>query len=359
MSALGLWLELSRTNLISFRLSHASSGYLLDPRLAQVLTALIHHFQRWKDVSFEMQSSSIELLWHIFPDNLTALRSISAKLQGLWQAPSEIQAPVVPWRHLTALNLSFDYEQLPTLDKCMDILTQCDNLLKCTMNADCVFDSKLTEKVALPRLNHFELILQSGPQIDHRGYTAGSSLMSFLEQLELPNLPSFSLQWVVRRNAWAWSAEDQARLISFIASLAPTLHSLNLAYLPLSDQDVLRCLQPLQGLSHLDLRFSLADKEHDPITDAFLDVLSTDQPSSNYLPALQSLHLQSNGGRCTCLRVIDLIKSRWKPISGDPPQLRLFELVSLVPISTTKTRETLRAWKQEGLDVAIDQVLIR
>ncbi|KAG6833596.1 hypothetical protein H0H87_004223 [Tephrocybe sp. NHM501043] len=361
MKALGLWLELSRTSLMSFQVSQELVGHSLDPRLVQVLAALIPHVHRWKDASFGMQSSGMELLRHIAPEDLMALRFISVDLKGPYQTPFDVQAPVIPWRQIISLNLSFDYGQLLTLDECLVILVQCDNLKRCTLNVDCAFDPRASKaRVALPRLVQFELVLQSGPHVDANDARApASSLMFFLEQLKLSNLPSFSVQWLVNRSAWTWAVDDQSRFISILASLAPSLRSLKLAYLPFSDQDLLQCLQHLQGLSHLDLRFSLADKEHDPITDAFLiaNTSSTDIGPPEYLPVLRSLHLQSHGARCTALRVMDLIQSRCNS-SGDD-RLQSFGLLSLVPISSAKMQEMLRAWSREGLDIAIKQMLIR
>ncbi|KAG6813199.1 hypothetical protein H0H92_013319 [Tricholoma furcatifolium] len=361
MAALRLWLERSKTSLISFRVSHDIKKCIPGTLSMQVLAELVVHSHRWENVAFGLlPNCGAPILERILPGNLLGLKSISLNMKGLWSSPFEIQASAIPWNQLTALNFSFDYEQLLTLDQCLDVLAQCRNLLRCTINADCVFRSQSRANIAkatLPRLQHFELSLQSGSRFEVPSAT--SSMVSFLQQLELPRLTLLGLHWLVNgsENIPRWSTETRSKLTSILASLAPTLRSLRLSYLPLSDQDLIGCIQQVQYLSNLDLRFSLADKEADPITGAFLraSTRSTENTSSKYLPLLESLHIQTHSAHCTSGEIIDLIESRLKAGSGEA-KLRSFGFVSLFPIVTSQAREKKGAWAQEGLDITIEHV---
>ncbi|KAH0587094.1 hypothetical protein J132_10477 [Termitomyces sp. J132] len=366
LNALGLWLERSGHTLLSIRVLHASIDHLPDTRLEQVLTTLAPHAYRLGDICFQTQSSSTAFLQYFLSGHLPELRSVSIDLKGLWRSSFGIQRSGISWDQLRELNITFDYEQLPTLDCYLDVFARCGNLMRCSLTADCVFSRNFTKEVALHHLQHLGLILQSGPQRDagNSKLLAGSSLVSFFEQLKLPYLSSLNLRWLVKGNhesdTLLWSTRDQSRFISILGSLGPTLRSLSLAYFPFSDKDVLECLLQTQRLSRLELRFSLAHKEADPITDTFLSTitLSIDNSFPMYLPFLETFHIQCHGAHCTILRVLKLIQSRWKPTTGRN-LLRRFSFVSLVPISSPQTRDTLSMWSQEGLKVTLEEFFIR
>lgn len=363
MNALNLWLERSRNNELSIRITHSVVDAITDSRSAHLLAALIPHAHRWKDVDLHIPSSSIEPLQDSSLDVLPALRSVTLDMKGLWRSrvPFDVQSLGIPWGQLTTLSLHFDFNHVLTLDKCSDILSQCARLTRCSVNADCTFTTRgrLPHKINLPMLTHFSLMLHWGERF---GITdrAGSCLVSFLEQLEFPKLQSFALQWLVNSDEGGrhWS-EVHPRFLSILGTVAPTLRSLALAYLPLTDAEVVESLAQLHNLSYLELRFSLADREQDPITDEFLRActLRPDGPSPGILPLLESVHLQCYGARHTATHVIIFIQSRRIPIQGDV-NLRSFSLVSMKPVSA-HTRHILEQWSEEGLEVSMDQVVIR
>ncbi|KAF5387684.1 hypothetical protein D9615_000028 [Tricholomella constricta] len=230
------------------------------------------------------------------------------------------------------------------------------------MNADYTFRAQwLAPKLPLTMLNHFDLTLQSGERDISPGSDAAElCLVQFLEQLELPQLRSLSLRWLVapEEGERHWS-EVHPRFISILSSVAPTLRSLSVAYLPLTDEQALECLMQLHCLSHLDLRFSLVDREHDPITDVFLEACTPrlDKSSPTILPLLEAVYLQCNGAQHSATQVVDLIQSRWMSIWGSV-HLRSFSLISMKPVSA-HTRQRMKKWSEEGLEVFLDQVDIR
>ncbi|GLB33405.1 hypothetical protein LshimejAT787_0102890 [Lyophyllum shimeji] len=363
MNALNVWLHRSRGSELSFRISHNTTGSSPDPRSAHLLAALIPHAHRWKDVDLHVPSSSIEPAQNSSLGALPALRSVTLNMQGLWhpRVPFDVQALGIPWRQLTTLNLHFDCNQLLTLDKCLDILSHCGMLSRCSMNVDCAFATPghLPGRVVLPILTHFDLMLHRGEQT---GITdrAESCLVTFLEGLELPQLQSLALHWLVSSEDGSghW-LEVHRRFLTMLGRVAPFLKSLTLAYLPLTDVAVLESLAQLQSLSRLDLRFSLADREHDPITDAFFSacILRPDDPSPAILPLLESVYLQCYGARYTGKHVADFVRSRRMHIQSDV-KLRSFTLVSMKPVAA-HARRILEQWSEEGLEVSIDQVDIR
>jgi len=362
MNALNLWLERSRNNELSFRIAHNPTGSIPDSRSAHLLAALIPHAHRWKDVDLHVPSSSIEPLQHSSLGVLPALRSVTLDMKGLWRSyvPFDVQALGIPWGQLSTLSLHLDFHHLLTLDRCLDILSQCASLSRCSVNAICKFapHSRLSRRLTLPKLNHFKLMLHWEEQF---GITdrAESCLVSFLEQLEFPQLQSLALQWLVTRpdEGGAYWSEVHPRFLSILDTVAPTLRTLALAYLPLMDVEMIESLMRLHNLSHLDLRFSLADREHDPITDAFLNActLEPDGPSPGILPLLESVYLQCYGARHTATHVTNFIQSR-TPVQGDV-NLRSFRLVS-VKLVAAPTLQVLE-WSEKGLEVSMDQVVIR
>jgi len=368
MNALNLWLDRSRNNALSVRITHNFVGRISDSCSERLLVALIPHAHRWKDVQFHIPSSSIGPLQDLALGALPMLRSVALDMKRLWHShvPFDIHALGIPWGQLTGLSLQFDFDHLLTLDKCLHILSQCANLANCTINADCTFNTQreLSQKLALPMLRHFDLILQWGEQVHENAIritdTAESCLISFLEQLDLPQLQSLSLQWLVKLEGGErhWS-EVHSRFLSILGAVAPTLRSLALAYLPLADKEMVDCLVQLHDLSYLDLRFSLADKEHDPITDALLHTctLRPDEFYPSFLPLLESVYLQCHGARYTAIQAADLVESRWRHAHGGA-HLKSFSLISMKPISAL-TRKRLKEWSEEGLDVLMDQVIFR
>ncbi|KAG6849948.1 hypothetical protein H0H93_003320 [Arthromyces matolae] len=359
-NALRRWLKLSGDHSpLFFRVIQENSAQFPDTSLAQVLGVLAPHARRWRHVSFKMASYGMSYLQNIPPSSLLELQSFQVDLRGLSHFAVDIPTTTIPWKQLTSFELSFDYEQLLTLDECLEILGQCDNLTACAINADCVLRHRRSENPFLPgpRLRHLQLNLQSGPQsaADITRLPA-SSLVSFMEYLAPMPLSSLSLRWLIKRNRDdSWLTEERLGFIESLKSFAATLGSLNLEYFPTSDKHMVDCLQPLQGLSHLGLRFSLADRGGDPITDSFLGEKALSSPA--FLPSLESIFIQCPGTHFTTSRVIDLVHSRIKR-SNIATHLRKFVINTLTPICTPELQQMFKVWDQEGLSVTVQHLRV-
>jgi hypothetical protein len=85
--------------------------------------------------------------------------------------------------------------------------------------------------------------------------------------------------------------------------------------------------------------------------------LRSDDSYPDFLPLLESVNLQCHGARYTATQVVDLIESRWMH-DRRGTHLRTFNLVSMKPVSI-HTRQRLKEWSEEGLEVLVDQVVIR
>ncbi|RDB20533.1 hypothetical protein Hypma_012396 [Hypsizygus marmoreus] len=374
LRSMNLWLERSRNNPLSVRIIQNPVGRIPDYRSAELLAALIPHARRWRDIHFHIPSSSVQPLQESLPEQFPELRSLTLDMRGLWSSiiPLDIRTLGIPWEQLTDLNLHLDYNHLLTLDECLGILAQCTNLYRCTLNADCAFlaNSRRPEKVALPMLQALNLNLQRGEQVWNNGFRITdppeSCLVSFLEQFEFSRLQSLRMEWLVMWNGDSthWS-EAHPRFTSILKNSSPALQSLSLVYLPLAESDILACLAEVPNLTNLDLRFSLADREHDPISDSLLRALTLgpDRSSAGLLPLLDHIYLQCYGARSTTSQVIDLVESRWVPSPRDGANearrgLKSFRFISMKP-ADLELRERLESWLEGGLDASVDRVRVR
>jgi hypothetical protein len=366
------WLSRSKKYPLSVRICHDPIGRIPDTRTTKLLAALVPHAHRWRDIHLLIPNSTIAPLQNSLPppEGFPALRSLTLDMRALWasHAPLDVRALGIPWGQLTDLHLRLDNNHLLTLDHCIDILAESVNLARCTLNADCTFhlQSSRSEKVFLHSLQSLRLILQRGEQRFNNGLrlteTPETCVIAFLEQLQFHRLHTLEIEWLVQ---WEddnrhWS-EIHSRFISLLESLNPQLKTLSLAYLPLSETEILDSLATLPNLTNLGLRFSLADRDHDPISDDFLHAL-TIQPgnsSPHLLQHLESLQIQCDGGRCTTSTLLNLIQSRWTtPSPMDLAKFKAFTFVSLKPVGSY-VRQRVKSWGDAGLAIIIDGVEVR
>jgi hypothetical protein len=122
------------------------------------------------------------------------------------------------------------------------------------------------------------------------------------------------------------------------------------------EQEILDSLVELPNLLQLDLRFSLADGEHDPISDDFLRACTISSCPS-FLPLLERIHLQCHGARCTTSSLVGLIHSRWMPGNNSGTQLKVFSFISMKPI-WNDLRQMVRQWNEAGLVVDIEGIAV-
>ena len=366
LTVLAFWLARSRGYPLSITITHDPLGQLSDHRSAQLLDALIPHAHRWKSIHLGIPSWTFELLQE---RNFPALGSLTLDMKGL-RGPAksfDFLALRLPWAQLTGLDLHLDATSLLTLDDCLIILTQCVVLSKCTLNVSCAFNpsSSLPEKLALPCLRHLYLTLQSFEK--QLVETAESSMVLFLEQLRLPQLETLKLDWLIRRDEQSdnhWS-RVQTRFISVLGGLGHSLLSFSLSYFPVTESQLLDVLAHLPNVAHLHLRFSLADTEHDPITDGFLIALTQglEESARTFLPRLEALHLQCSGALCTFGSIRQCILSRWSceaagsTVGSANTSLRSFHFVSLSPIPSD-VHEMSAIWSRAGLDISIKRVSV-
>ncbi|KAF8075979.1 hypothetical protein FPV67DRAFT_1444760 [Lyophyllum atratum] len=362
MKALELWLKRSRNNALSIRINHTPVGHISDYRSAKLLAALAPHAHRWQDVDFHIPSSSVELLQDLSLGALPALRSVTLDMKGLWRprVPFDLQAIGIPWGQLTGLSLHFDVDHLLTLNQCLDILSRCANLSRCTMNADCTLGTqvgtqdRLARKLTLPVLNHFDLILQREEQAfrERHATRRHGGVMSNL----LPRATRFS-SVAVTGSAMAsqvgcrWKTLAESTITvqcdtchrgtspTIVVSRLPTPHGRRCGCVPRAGCIAFpgwTCVSPWQTGNTIRS------------TDAFFSActLHCDGSSPDILPLLESVHLQCHGARHTTVAVADLIRSRRMPVQGNA-HLQSFSLVSLKPVSA-HTRQMLKNWSDKG-----------
>lgn len=371
IATMKLWLARSKSYPLTVRITQNPVGRTPDSRSALFLAALIPHAHRWKSIDMCIPSSNFKPLQDSPPSQFMALGAMTIGMRGKWSAdiPLDVRALGIPWNQLVELNLYLDHRHLLTLDECWTILAQCHILSKCTLNADCTFDlpGRQPTIYPLPALKHLYLILQSGELAFHNAVqvtdSAPSSLILFLEQLHLTQLQTLTLEWLVKwdgdDNEGRWS-EIQPRFISVLSSLGPSLRALNLAYLPLNESELLNCFAQVPNITHLDLRFSLADKEHDPVSDDFLCALRSGQSSLSLLRLLETVFLQCSGARCTPQSIIDFVHSRWTESTTEDPAMHLTSLRFIsMKLNSFDFNDVLSGWAEAGLDVSIGQVVVR
>jgi len=168
------------------------------------------------------------------------------------------------------------------------------------------------------------------------------------------------VEWLVRdSNDQQHWLEVHPRVVSVLGGLGATLECLTLAYVTLTDKVIRDCLTRLPGLVHLDLRFSLADRHYDPITNDFLDacIIPPGRSHFSFLPLLESMTLQCHGAHCSISLLVDLIHSRWSPgqCNGARSSLKAFSFISMKPVGND-ARQRLRHWKEAGLNVTLDSI---
>lgn len=337
-----------------------------DSRSAQILTALAPHASRWQDIHLSIPNSSIIHLQQYLPpaEGFQALRALTLNIQssGASYTSLDISALGIPWNRLTELYLRLESDNSLTLDQCLCILAEGANLVICTLNTECMldFNDMRVDKIPLHSMQSFELVLLTGRN-EHR-FTEGpvTCLITFLEQLEFSQLQNFAIDSLVRwddANVRHWHEAHQ-RFTSILGSISPSLEALRIAYLPLSEDQLIDGLGMLPLLINLDLRFSMADRDHDPITDRFLTALTL--PDRQLLCQLESLNVRCNGARFSTSVLLGLVHSRWSssPLEKAHKRLKAFSFISLRPIGKF-ARQSVKTWGEEGLIVTMKGTEIR
>ncbi|KDR74393.1 hypothetical protein GALMADRAFT_141437 [Galerina marginata CBS 339.88] len=373
MTTMKLWLERSKNYPLSVRVIHVPINRVPDHRSTQLLAVLIPEARRWRHVQFVVPSTSISSLQHSFPADFPLLQSLTLQMKGLWGSnPSfDVSTMNIPWRQLTSLDLQLEHTVLLTLDKCLVILAQTEQLTRCTMNVDCTLDPRTvhTSHLSLPSLETLHLILQGGTNATTIAAAdrPEACLVQFLNILSLPVLQTLRLGWLVQPSgARSWSAKH-SDFLAFLHRQAQTIQVLSLAYLPLTERELLECLSRVPNLTHLDLKFSLSDIENDPITESLLTAFTSSpevtKKGKALLPLMEYFNLQCSGKHYDSAVLLAFIDSRRKLGRGQSDSVRgsllkSFNLLSMNPVFR-EVEKHVQKWTQEGMDVRIESLCIR
>ncbi|KAJ3571668.1 hypothetical protein NP233_g3596 [Leucocoprinus birnbaumii] len=354
-----LWLHRSRQQPLSFRIIDPP-GTAPDSRSAELLELLLPYAPRWQNVYFHGPGRGLlPLQGQCLGESL---RSISLQLCKPWSHGFDVSRFAIPWSQLSGLDLQFYQDNVHFLDECFKILSAAKKLSWCTLNAECSFTlSPSTGKLVLPSLKSLKLIAQG---IDPSG-GAEMSLLGFLERLSLTSLREFSLEWLVSSTHDApgshWRVAH-TRLADFLQSSASSLESLGLAYLPVHDHEIIRCLDELPRLRCLDLKYALTTQQLDPITDVMLQYLTPTNPlpvsqrdqrgGLSPLPGLRALKLQCSGEFLNREILLALVEGR----AGQG--LKEFEMLTLKSLSK-EFRDRIGAWRSRGLHFSASTLNVR
>jgi hypothetical protein len=252
---------------------------------------------------------------------------------------------------------------LPTLDDALTILSRAERLRRCTISANCALERNQDRKeLDLPLLEYLKLILQGGIQnLGSSQEDAVSSLVNYLCLLSTPSLQTLDIIWLVQAPS-SWSI-GHAHFMSFFRQISSTLRILCISYLPISEAELLDCLEQAPNVTDLHLRFSLSDLEGDPLTNHILSSLTVGTRISlhqvgNLLPRLSTLSLQCNGLRLSHSILLEMVQSRWDKDASPHIRLNHFRLLSMKPVLNEVQKRTM-LWFDEGLDITVDTLFIQ
>lgn len=92
----------------------------------------------------------------------------------------------------------------------------------------------------------------------------------------MPTLRALTITSLVERPT-VWP--NRHLFMSFLRRISPTLKSLDLSYLQVSEANLVEILMLFSKVTHLHLRFSIDDSNHDPVSENLLSLLSLQNPS--------------------------------------------------------------------------------
>lgn len=349
---LQLWLRRSRQCPLSFRITHKDTGRatdLLGSASTDFLETLVSHASRWQHVQFHGPSGSFVLLQdQLSNGNIPTLRSLSFHINESFGSSLDIASLNIPWSQLSGLDLQLYQSNVHSLNEYFEFLSSAPNLTWCTFNATFPFTlSDHPEKIILPHLRSLKMSIQGNDS----GGIAERSFLDFLGQISVTQLMTFSLEWLVDRvgdgGESRWT-HVHPRFMDFIHSSVNTLESLELAYLPLHDHEIIGCLDGMSNMRGLDLKFSLSGQKLDPITADFLDYLQGGRPDVfdemkiDHLHLLRTLKLQCSGRYLDQAKLQSLVDRRAGAGLGN------FELMTMNSMSKA-FMDRMVLWRSRGL----------
>ncbi|KAK7471122.1 hypothetical protein VKT23_002536 [Stygiomarasmius scandens] len=348
------WLRLSKVYPLSVNLT-CEPPQQGSRVVSEILSLLLAQHRRLRHLELSVPSTYLEPLFasaHDFP----ILTSFAIDTRGVWSTTKtlDICALGINWSQLTNLYIGLDPCQSIGLDECLDILTESINLSSCVLNAKATFNGDVhrdLERISLPTLSRLHLILHD-PGNYGETEEPTFSLVSFLDKLDPSMLEAFQIEWLVH----SWVGNEvwencHVMFMSFLERLRPTLLSLHLSYLPMSEVHLTQCLSMTPFLNHVDLRFNAGDEMNDPISDDLLKALTYKSFRSTLLPCAQSINLQCSGKKCSPSAVAELIDSR-----TTPKELGFREFKMMTYSRLSYETGSLCRWESEGVDVAFDYI---
>jgi len=348
-----LWMRRSRDVPLSVRLTYeppsSTACRYFDTAATAVLEALMTSISRWERIEIKVPGATLMPLLASAPHDLVNLKSLTINLQGVWTAHGAVRVQTlgVDWVQLTVLHLTLEADNLLTLDECAEILAEATNLTDCTMNAKAIFQNSSFGNLTLATMYRFDLTVHADAD---DVATPESSLVFFLNSLDLVRVSELRLHWLTNgsdQSAWSLHQPD---FMYFLDQLNPTLEKLHLVCLPLSDTQIIDCLDSVPFITHLELKFSLG--QHDPISERLLQALTMPNSSEGcpLIPSLQSLRLQCPGEAWSSMPLVQMIDSRLGTLvefySHTMP-------VSRSPLLLSQRQEK---WKSQGLDAIIEYI---
>ena len=347
-----LWLARSKNYPLTVSLIHIPVGRIPNGQSKRLLALLIPEAYRWKSVQITLPTANMIPL----PSHFPLLQSLALQLKGLWKlTPAvDISTSNIPWYQLSRLNLQLEQNNLPTLGDMLFIFAQTSKLRQCKISVDCTLDSGVDfDLLHLPVLEEFHLIVQGGLT----STSPALSLSNFFHHISVPALRELNITWLVQRST-LWP--NFQLFISFLRRISSTLNTLSLAYLPVSETDLIQILTPFSNVTHLRLHFPLSDHEHDPVSDNLLSLLTirshlTRDDDDSLLPSLVSLDLHCNGSNFSNLTLLAMIKSRWHD-SGIC--LGHFGLLSMKP-GLREVQNQVQWINREGVDISVETLIVR
>ncbi|KAK7061364.1 hypothetical protein R3P38DRAFT_2829089 [Favolaschia claudopus] len=338
--ALRTFISRSRNLPLSFALRYPVP---VDPTCTEVMHCILPTLSRWLNVTIYAPTASLIPLWHFETSNSPCLTSFTMETFG--PSPVVLRGLRFDWVRVTELDLFLI--PVPTLDECRRVLAEAVSLRRCSLNATCVLTSDELAPLYLPKLEHLQLKLYRMTISD----SPHLPFLTFLHSLTTPRLQSLKLSWNATQPAH-WSTASSNKLVEFLEKQGEHLDTLNLRYLPLDAQQILRCLEVVPDLKSLNIALVHGDRENDIIDNDFLQSLALNGSGHgrNILPMLQSIRLESHGEGFGNEALLRLIASRWKYQDN----LSAGQLESMDILSPTRHAEYRPRWFKDVWDGRID-----
>ncbi|KAJ3849727.1 hypothetical protein EV368DRAFT_46703 [Lentinula lateritia] len=324
---------------------------------SEMLALLMQHCSRWQDIELSMPSSCFAPLSSAAPGlDLSSLSSLV--LNSIPSIHSEFLdvRNLASCGKLTRLHINFESGRVFTLDDCGVIFAQHPNLSSCKLYAQCLFDGSsehsghAVDKFILPALSELHLTVYSrSSHVLDNSSSPQTALTMFLNRLELYVLTSLRIEWFVDNDRSLWSS-CHPFFVTFLKAVEPTLETLSLGYLPLSEEQLIDCLRTTPYVTSAELLFSLGEEIEGPaITDKLLRALTSIRRSESIstseplLCMLQSLTLQCHGKGCSEQELVRFLNSR---SDRQPHTLQTLKLQTQTPILSGESR-----WIESGINV--------